>query len=40
MKEVSRGTLVLVSLALVVSTVRAADPAYVGKWKFNRQKAL
>ena len=39
MKEVSRSTLVLVSLALVVSTVRAADPAYVGKWKFNQAKS-
>ncbi len=39
MKEVSRGVLVLVSLALVVSTVRAADPAYVGKWKINQAKS-
>jgi hypothetical protein len=39
MRTVVRGLVVLTCIVLVGAVVGAADPAYVGKWKFNQAKS-
>lgn len=39
MKAATRWMLVVVSMMCVAAAARAADPAYIGKWKFNQAKS-
>jgi hypothetical protein len=39
MRSVARASIAVACVVLVGAAVRAADPAYVGKWKFNQAKS-